>query len=130
MFLALKCDFFSAEGQKNHTFSVSTILDFEDLILDTVRYNENVQDLDFISILDTIFSRLVATHHRVLSIRIISLLSEMIDKTPKGRHSQNTYTTYIFISFLELADHIISPVMRTKERTPRISCIFDAILFY
>ena len=128
MFLALKCDFFSAEGQKNHTFSVSTILDFEDLILDTVRYNENVQDLDFISILDTIFSRLVATHHRVLSIRIISLLSEMIDKTPKA-DIPKIHTPHISLSLLELADHIISPVMRTKERTPRISCIFDAILF-
>ena len=127
MFWHYTVTFSAKKDKKNHTFSVSTILDFEDLILDTVRYNENVQDLDFISILDTIFSRLVATHHNVLSI--ISLLSEMIDKTPKGRHSQNTYTTYIFISFLELADHIISPVMRTKERTPRISCIFDAILF-
>ena len=55
--------------KKNHNFSVSTILDIEDLILDTVRYCEKVQDLDFRSILDTIFSRLIKTgvKHQVKS---------------------------------------------------------------
>ena len=46
---------------KKHNFSVLTILDIEDWILDTVQYCEKVRDLDFISILDTIFSRLVKT---------------------------------------------------------------------
>ena len=58
MVLALKYDFFGEKIQKNHNFSVSTILDIEDLILDTVRYCEKVRDLNFPSILDTIFSKL------------------------------------------------------------------------
>ena len=51
--------------KKNHNFSVSTILDIEDLILDTVRYCEKVQDLDFRSILDTIFSRLITVIRQI-----------------------------------------------------------------
>ena len=47
--------------QTNHSFSVSTIIDIEDSILDTVRYCEKVRDLDFRSLLDTIFSRLTPT---------------------------------------------------------------------
>ena len=58
MFSTLKYDFFEEKQTKNHNFSVSTILDIEDSILDTVRYCEKVRDLDFRSLLDTIFSRL------------------------------------------------------------------------
>ena len=54
--------------KKNHNFSVSTILDIEDLILDTVRYCEKVQDLDFRSILDTIFSGLAKTNTMTLGV--------------------------------------------------------------
>ena len=68
MFLALKYDFFWRTKTKNHNFSVSTILDIEDLILDTVRYCEKVQDLDFRSILDTIFSGLAKTNTMTLGV--------------------------------------------------------------
>ena len=61
MFSALKYDFFDEKKQTNHSFSVSTIIDIEDSILDTVRYCEKVRDLDFRSLLDTIFSRLTPT---------------------------------------------------------------------
>ena len=58
----LKIGLFSVKKDKtNHNFSVSTILNIEDMILDTVRYCEKVRDLDFRSILDMIFSRLVET---------------------------------------------------------------------
>ena len=45
--------------KKTHNFAVSTILDSEDLLLDTFRYCEKVQDLGIRSIRDTIFSGLI-----------------------------------------------------------------------
>ena len=59
MFLALKYDFFGKKMKKSQSLLVSTILDIEDLILDTFRYCEKVRDLGFRSIRDTIFSGLV-----------------------------------------------------------------------
>ena len=59
--LALKCDFFGEKIQKNHNFSVSTLLDIRGSILDTLRYCEKFRDLGFRLILDTIFSRLVGS---------------------------------------------------------------------
>ena len=49
-----------AKKTKNHN-SVLTILDIGGSILDTRRYSEKFRDLGFRSILDTIFSRLIAT---------------------------------------------------------------------
>ena len=64
--------------------------------LDTVRYCEKVRDLDFISLLDTIFSRLVTTHYSVLTI---------ISIRPKFPKYNVCHTPYASLCLLELADH-------------------------
>ena len=53
---------FLAKKIKNHNFSVSTILDIKDSILDTGQYCEKARDLDFRSICDAIFSGLVKSY--------------------------------------------------------------------
>ena len=55
------------KDKKNQHFSVSssTILYIEDSILDTFPYCEKLRDLDFQSILDTIFSGLVSGDNNV-----------------------------------------------------------------
>ena len=52
-------------GSLGPLVSVSTILDIEDSILDTFPYCEKLRDLDFQSILDTIFSGLVSGDNNV-----------------------------------------------------------------